>query len=90
MELEQATMQREQDENNANNALFQKEVCSRPSKQESLSRWEVNITFMSRGCVIRVGCKSIPFSSTEEAISELQKYFDNPYEMQEQWGKKLS
>lgn len=68
----------------------EKTVEYRPSKQESLSRWEINIQFLSRGCVIRVGCKSIPFSSTEEAIAELNKYFENPYEAQEQWSKQLS
>ena len=62
----------------------------RPSKQEALSRYEINIQFMSRGCVIRVGCKTIPFSSTEEAIAELQKYFENPYDTQERWSKQLS
>jgi hypothetical protein len=61
-----------------------------PSKQEALSRYEINIQFMSRGCVIRVGCKAIPFSSTEEAIAELQKYFENPFDNQEQWSKQLS
>jgi spore coat polysaccharide biosynthesis protein SpsF (cytidylyltransferase family) len=62
----------------------------RPSKQEALSRYEINIQFMSRGCVIRVGCKTIPFSSTEEAITELQKYFENPYDIQKQWENQLS
>jgi hypothetical protein len=61
-----------------------------PSKQEALSRYEINIQFMSRGCVIRVGCKTIPFSSTEEAIAELKKYFENPYDTQEQWNKQLA
>jgi len=61
----------------------------KPSKQEALGRYEINIQFLSRGCVIRVGCKSIPFSSTEEAISELKKYFDKPWETQEEWNKKL-
>lgn len=61
----------------------------KPSKQEALGRYEINIQFLSRGCVIRVGCKAIPFSSTEEAIAELKRYFDNPYETQEEWNKKL-
>ena len=60
-----------------------------PSKQEALCSHEINIQFMARGCVIRVGCKTIPFSSTEEAIEELKKYFDNPYETQKQWRKQL-
>jgi hypothetical protein len=62
----------------------------RPSKQQALSQYEINIQFMSRGCVIRVGCKSIPFSNTEEAINELQKYFDNPYDIQQQWSNQLA
>jgi hypothetical protein len=62
----------------------------RPSNQEALARYEINIVFMSRGCVIRVGCKSIPFSSTEEAIAELQKYFENPFDIQKQWENQLS
>lgn len=62
----------------------------KPSKQQALSQYEINIQFMSRGCVIRVGCKTIPFSSTEEAIAELQKYFDNPYDVQQQWSNQLS
>ena len=61
-----------------------------PSKQEALARHEIHISFMSRGCVIRVGCKAIPFSSTEEAITELQKYFENPYDIQKQWENQLS
>jgi hypothetical protein len=66
-----------------------KAVEYKPSRQEALSRYEINIQFMSRGCVIRVGCKTIPFSSTEEAIYELQKYFDKPYDTQMEWDKKL-
>ena len=62
----------------------------KPSKQEALSHYEINIQFMSRGCVIRVGCKTIPFSSTEEAIAELQKYFENPYDTQQKWSNELS
>lgn len=62
----------------------------KPSKQEALQRYAINIEFMSRGCVIRVGCKTIPFSSTEEAIAELQKYFEYPYDTQERWSKQLS
>ena len=61
-----------------------------PSKQEALSRYEINIQFMSRGCVIRVGCKTIPFSRTEEAIAELQQYFEYPYDTQKRWENQLS
>ena len=69
--------------------LGSKESEYNASKQELLSRWEINIQFMSRGCVIKVGCKTIPFSTTEEAIAELQRYFNNPYEIEKEWRKVL-
>jgi len=61
-----------------------------PSKQQALASYEINIQFMSRGCVIRVGCKTIPFSRTEEAIAELQQYFEYPYDTQKRWENQLS
>ena len=60
-----------------------------PSRQEALKQHEIHISFLSRGCVINVGCKTIPFSSTEDAIIELQKYFDNPHETQLRWKTQL-
>jgi hypothetical protein len=65
------------------------ESISTPSRQEILREYEINIKFHSRGCVIRVGCKSIPFSNTDEAIAELEKYFKNPYEISKEWGEIL-
>ena len=60
-----------------------------PTKQEALCRHEINISFLSRGCVIRVGCKSIPFSSTEEGLNELVKYFNDPVATQNHWESVL-
>jgi hypothetical protein len=60
-----------------------------PSKLEALCQYEINISFLSRGCVIRVGCKSIPFSSTEEALNELVKYFNDPVATQKHWESVL-
>ena len=65
------------------------EAISTPNRQEILREYEINIQFHSRGCVIRVGCKSIPFSNTDEAIAELEKYFKNPYEIAKEWRKIL-
>jgi hypothetical protein len=62
---------------------------STPNRQEILREYEINIQFHSRGCVIRVGCKSIPFSNTDEAIAELEKYLKNPYEISKEWRKIL-
>ena len=60
------------------------------TKQEAFMLHEINITFMSKGCIIRVGCKTFAFSSTDEAFLELQKYFEEPLKTQERWTKILS
>ncbi len=62
----------------------------RPSNQDALREYDINIQFMSRGCVIRVGCKSIAFSEASEGMAELQKYFESPYETQQEWRSKLN
>ena len=61
----------------------------RPSDKDALSEYEIGIRFLSRGCVIRVGCKEIPFESSELAMKELNEYVVNPYETQKKWKKLL-
>ena len=29
----------------------------RPSKEQALREYQINIRFLSRGCIVRVGCK---------------------------------
>jgi hypothetical protein len=61
----------------------------KPSKTEALREYEIFIRFLNKGCVVRVGCKEIAFSSNEEAITELGKYFNDPYETQKSWRRIL-
>lgn len=58
-----------------------------PNKQQILREYEISIRFLSVGCVIRVGCKEIPFTNVGEAMEELNKYVSNPYEEQKRWNK---
>ena len=58
-----------------------------PNKQQTLRDYEINIRFLSVGCVIRVGCKEIPFTNVGEAMVELNKYVSNPYEEGKRWNK---
>jgi D-beta-D-heptose 7-phosphate kinase/D-beta-D-heptose 1-phosphate adenosyltransferase len=60
------------------------------SKQQLLSDYEINIRFLSSGCLINVGRKSIGFSSSEEAIAELNRYFENPSEVDDEWQNKFN
>jgi hypothetical protein len=44
-----------------------------------LKRWNpVEITFLDRGCLVRVGCKSFAFESIEQAMAELVAYTKDP------------
>ena len=58
-----------------------------PSRTELLQRHEIVIQFMSVGCVIRIGCKSIPFESVDEAMKELNEYVNNPRKSTKKWEK---
>lgn len=58
-----------------------------PKRQEILREYEIGIRFLSIGCVIRVGCKEIPFTDVNEAMIELSNYVSNPYEEVKKWNK---
>jgi hypothetical protein len=62
----------------------------RPSKQEALRDHEINIRFLSRGCIVRVGCKEIPFEDVSRAMDEINAYvLGDTYEAQKNWRKLL-
>ena len=58
-----------------------------PSNNEMLQRHRIEIEFLSVGCLIRIGCKSIPFESVEDAMRELNFYVNNPYAANKKWEK---
>jgi hypothetical protein len=58
-----------------------------PSKVELLKNHNINIEFLSIGCVIRVGCMSIPFQFVDTAIDAIKAYTENPYEEKQKWTK---
>jgi len=57
----------------------------KPQKQEVLREYELKIRFLSVGCIVSVGCKDIPFRSVKEAMEEVNKYVENPYEESKRW-----
>ena len=62
----------------------------RPSKQECLRQYDISIRFLSRGCVVKVGCKEIPFEDVSNAMAQLNEYVaGDTYEVQKKWGKIL-
>lgn len=61
----------------------------RPSNKDVLRDHPVQIEFLSIGCLIRVGCKSIPFSTVEEGMKALNDYVSNAYETRKLWVERL-
>lgn len=61
----------------------------RPSRMECLRDYNINIRFLSVGCVIEVGCKSIPFTTIKEAMEALNEYVARPYETRQIWEKRF-
>lgn len=65
-------------------------TIQKPSRQYFLQEYPITIEFMARGCVIKVGCKSIPFEDIDMAMKALAEYVENPDEMQNKWRQILS
>lgn len=53
---------------------------------EILKNWEIAIQVLDRGCVVRVGCKSIAFTSVEAGYKEIGRYIENPQLVATQHG----
>jgi len=80
---------REELENLVQDAVPSPTTEYRPSDKEALCEHEIRIRFLSRGCIIQVGCKEIAFESVETAMQELNEYVKHPYETQKKWRKLL-
>lgn len=61
-----------------------------PNRTEYLKEYEINIKFLSIGCVINIGCKSVPFSTVKEGLEALTEYIKNPYETRKIWEEKFA
>jgi hypothetical protein len=61
----------------------------RPDQQELLREYEIQLQFLHRGCIVRVGCKSIAFETVESAMKEVNEYVNNTWEAQKKWREIL-
>ena len=61
----------------------------RPSHGEALRKYGIQIEFLHRGCIVKVGCKHIAFQNVQDAINAINDYVKNPYEEQVRWDKLL-
>ena len=73
-------------------AVPQDEQCVKytPSRSEALKDYRIEIEFLSIGCIVRVGCKSIPFTSVDEAMKEINAYVKDPVTSQKVWEKRFA
>ena len=53
---------------------------------EILQKWDIGIQVLNRGCVVKVGCKSIAFTSIEAAYKEIGRYLENPLLVANEYG----
>ena len=63
-----------------------KEQGEQRRRLDLLKRWEISIHVLDRGCFVKVGCKSIAFTSIEAAYKELGRYLENPQLVATQHG----
>ena len=61
----------------------------RPSRVQALQEYEIRIKFLSRGCIVGVGCKEIAFENVSEALGAFNLYVTSPYKEQQKWLKIL-
>lgn len=67
--------------------VLREAIDRKQSRQFLLREYNVNIRFLSIGCVVEVGCRSIPFTSVDEAMTELTEYIKDPSKSIEKWNK---
>ena len=60
-----------------------------PTRSQALKDHHLSIEFLSIGCLVRVGCKTIPFTSVDEAMKEVNAYVKNPVASQKTWNKRF-
>ena len=63
-----------------------KEQREQRRRIEILKRWEIGIHALDRGCIVKVGCKSIAFTSIEAGYKEIGRYLENPQLVATQHG----
>tara|TARA_R110000737_G_scaffold76674_1_gene107427 strand:- start:45 stop:308 length:264 start_codon:yes stop_codon:yes gene_type:complete len=83
MEVEQGTMRGERVSMDENMKEY------KPSRNEYLREHEVRIRFLTLGCIIEVGCNSIPFTTVREGMEALSEYVANPHEIRKIWNEKF-
>ena len=59
----------------------------RRTKQDLLREYEIKLSFLNRGCIVKIGCKSIAFETNEKALKEITRYVNDPIKVYDEWMK---
>ena len=62
----------------------------KPTRTECLRDYQISIRFLSVGCVIEIGCKSIGFATITEAMKALNDYVASPYATRKIWEERFT
>lgn len=65
--------------------MLRKTSEHRPRRIDFLREYDINIRFLSVGCIVKVGCREIAFGNISEAMKELNEYVENPYKESLKW-----
>ena len=57
-------------------------------KFRSASKYNITIRHTANGgCFVQIGCCELSFSSPNEMLAALKKYYDNPNKMEKEYNK---
>lgn len=77
------------DQTESNTNLLESLSTYKPSRMSLLREYDISIQFMSLGCAVQVGCKTIGFSNINEAMEAINEYVKNPFEVRQKWEERF-
>jgi hypothetical protein len=60
-----------------------------PSAGDILRSHEVRIEVVDCGAIVKVGCKTIAFSTVEEALEQVNVHFKDPVASYKKWNQRF-
>ncbi len=66
------------------------EIIEGLTNQQVLQHHEMRIEFLDKGCIVRIGCKSIAFTTVEEAMRSINSYVNDPKTEAKRWREQFN
>lgn len=55
------------------------------SKKALLQKWDVTIEHLDYGCIVKIGCKRLAFSTGEQAMGAVNEWQKDPHKELKRW-----